>query len=217
MANAQSRGWGPPCSGQIVTIVRSDGQRLPVRNEIKVLVALLCDETERLGYNLVPGWSWGYACRKIRGSSNWSNHAWGLAVDLNAPENPMGPRNGKIRRHPKVIAVWKRYGFFWGGDYSGRADDMHFEYLGTPADANRHTALALAELGKQEEDPFMALTAAEQKEILAAARELPVVKAELAKLYKALFTKRTVNGKKVDKEHLAVLEEEYLKPIRDGS
>lgn len=151
---AQDRGWGPPCSGSIVTIVRSDGQRLPVRAEIKVLVALLCDETERLGYNLVPGWSWGYACRKIRGSSNWSNHAWGLAVDLNAPENPMGPRTGKIRQHPKVLALWQHYGFRWGGSYSGRADDMHMEFMGTPADAKRQTAQAWMEIrpGEQPKD-----------------------------------------------------------------
>lgn len=143
---ADARGWGAPCSGRTVTVSRPDGVRLPVRTEIAKLVALLCAETERLGYNLRPGECWGYACRKIRGSSTWSNHAWGLAVDLNAPENPMGPRNGKIRQYPKVIALWKSYGFRWGGDYSGRADDMHMEFVGTPSDAKRFTTQAEQEL-----------------------------------------------------------------------
>jgi peptidoglycan hydrolase-like protein with peptidoglycan-binding domain len=28
-----------------------------------------------------------------------------------------------------------RYGFRWGGDYTGRKDYMHFEFMGTPASA----------------------------------------------------------------------------------
>lgn len=165
---ASSRGWGsgwPHCqSNKWVTITRRDGQRLTVHREIALLVVLLCDETERLGYDLIPGWNWGAACRAIRGSSTASNHSWALALDLNAPENPMGPRNGKIRRHPKVIALWKRFGFGWGGDYSGRADDMHMEFLGTPADAKRYTELAAAEF--TDEGGFMAgLTEAQQKQL----------------------------------------------------
>lgn len=182
--SAQARGWGSPCSGQIVTVTRKDGVRLPVRRDIAALVALLCNETERLGYNLVPGWCWGYACRKIRGSASWSNHAWGLAVDLNAPENPMGPRTGRIRRYPQAIAVWKRYGFRWGGDYSGRADDMHFEFMGTPADAARMFEKAKAELGDEEDE----LT--------------PEEKRRLEAIEKAVWAKR--GG--VNYEHLNIVE-----------
>jgi hypothetical protein len=156
-----------------VTLTRADGVRLPVRREIAALVAYLCDATEAKGYDLRAGWCWGYACRKIRGSSTWSNHAWGLAVDLNAPENPMGPRNGRIRRYPAAIALWKNYGFRWGGDYSGRADDMHFEFMGTPRDAAAFTEFAKKNLGKPK-GVFMALTDAEQKELLEKVRTLHV-------------------------------------------
>lgn len=146
---AQDRGWGPPCSGQIVTIVRSDEVRLPVRSEVKVLVALLCDETERRGYNLVPGWCWGYACRKIRGSSSWSNHAWGLAVDLNAPTNPM-TSTLKTDMPGWMPELWNSYGFRWGGSYARRPDAMHYEFLGTPAEAKAMTTKAQAVLGKED-------------------------------------------------------------------
>lgn len=139
--------WGSPCKGQIKTLTRPDGVLLPVRVELVRLVALLADETERMMYDLIPGWCWGYACRRIRGSRSWSNHAWGLAIDINAPDNPMGPRNGKIRQHPKVIALWKEYGFRWGGDYSGRADDMHMEFVLSVQDCARLTDLAQRRLG----------------------------------------------------------------------
>jgi hypothetical protein len=47
--------------------------------------------------------------------------------------------------------LWNRYGFAWGGNYnddgrSGKADSMHYEFMGTPADADAMTALALYEL-----------------------------------------------------------------------
>lgn len=168
--NAQDRGWGGPCSGRIVTIVRSDGVRLPVRDEVKVLIALLCDETERRGYNLVPGWCWGYACRKIRGSSSWSNHAWGLAVDLNAPTNPM-TSTLKTDMPGWMPELWNSYGFRWGGDYAGRKDAMHYEFLGTPTEALEMTQKAVMVLGRQE-DWLMALTDAEQKELLENTRKI---------------------------------------------
>lgn len=152
---AQDRGWGGPCSGKITTIVRSDGVKLPVNDRVKVLIALLCDETERRGYNLVPGWCWGYACRKIRGSSSWSNHAWGLAVDLNAPTNPM-TSTLKTDMPGWMPELWNSYGFRWGGSYSGRKDAMHYEFVGTPADAVEMTTKA-QRLLTGEEDALMAL------------------------------------------------------------
>ena len=47
--------------------------------------------------------------------------------------------------------LWNRYGFAWGGNYNdngrlGKADSMHYEFMGTPADADQMTALALYEL-----------------------------------------------------------------------
>lgn len=36
--------------------------------------------------------SWGYAHRKIGGSTSWSNHASGTAVDFNAPKHPLKTR-----------------------------------------------------------------------------------------------------------------------------
>lgn len=74
---------------------------------------------------------WGYAERPIRGSSTTlSNHASGTALDLNATQHPLGVYNTftpveqrKIRRRLAVYGGAIR----WGGDYSGRPDDMHFE------------------------------------------------------------------------------------------
>jgi hypothetical protein len=52
-----------------------------------------------------------------------SLHTWGMAVDLNVPGNLRGTTGEMDRR---VVAVFKKWGFAWGGDWS-YTDPMHFE------------------------------------------------------------------------------------------
>jgi hypothetical protein len=52
-----------------------------------------------------------------------SLHTWGIAIDIDAPHNARGTR-GTI--DPRVVAIFKRWGFRWGGDWDW-TDPMHFE------------------------------------------------------------------------------------------
>lgn len=66
--------------------------------------------------------------RLQRGSSNmWSAHSWGMAIDLNASENPLG---GPSKLSKGFVACWKDAGFGWGGDFLNRKDPQHFTMLG---------------------------------------------------------------------------------------
>jgi hypothetical protein len=56
-------------------------------------------------------------------------HAYGAAIDINAPENPFGATPTQDRR---LVAVMKHWGFNWGGGFLV-PDGMHFEYLEPPA------------------------------------------------------------------------------------
>jgi hypothetical protein len=155
MPDAQDRGWGAPCSGQTVVLARADGLRLPVRLEVADLIGMLIDLGELAGYDVLPGQTWGAACRKIAGTNVWSNHAWKLAVDLNAPSNPYASadwhrRNARGTRPfglaivcdipEALIRLWEDHGFRWGGWYKTKPDPMHFEFMGSPADAASITA-----------------------------------------------------------------------------
>jgi hypothetical protein len=126
-----------------------------VRTEIRELASLLLQVSERRGYiNLQPGWCWGGACRPIKRSDGTltttpSNHSWGLALDVNAPDNPFGGTSHTIDR--PMADLWNAYGFRWGGDYSTTKDWMHFEFMGTPADAGELTEKARAELAGEVE------------------------------------------------------------------
>ncbi|TIC89151.1 M15 family metallopeptidase [Nocardioides sp. GY 10113] len=64
-----------------------------------------------------------YYPRFIAGSTKLSNHSFGLAFDINVPGNQRGVP-GEIDRG--VVAIFKRWGFAWGGDWS-YTDPMHFE------------------------------------------------------------------------------------------
>lgn len=52
-----------------------------------------------------------------------SMHAWGLAIDFNARDNPLGE---PPVMDPGVVEVLARWGFDWGGHWR-RPDGMHFE------------------------------------------------------------------------------------------
>jgi hypothetical protein len=64
-----------------------------------------------------------YYPRFIAGSTTLSNHAFGLALDINAVENQRGTA-GLIDRG--VVQIFQKWGFTWGGDW-GYTDPMHFE------------------------------------------------------------------------------------------
>ena len=64
-----------------------------------------------------------YYPRFIAGSTQLSNHAFGLALDLNVPGNQRGTVG---EMHPEVVAIFKYWGFGWGGDWR-YTDPMHFE------------------------------------------------------------------------------------------
>lgn len=64
-----------------------------------------------------------YYPRFIAGSTQLSNHSFGLALDLNVPGNQRGTV-GQMNR--EVVAIFKYWGFAWGGDWA-YTDPMHFE------------------------------------------------------------------------------------------
>lgn len=132
-----------------------------VRIEITELISRLVKETANRGYRFGvtsnPSYGcWGFDCRAIRGSNNPSNHSWGLAVDINAPVNPMGDKL-ITNMPPWMPDLWNTYGFRWGGDYKTRPDGMHYEFVLSVDDAVRLTALArknrLGEIRSKPTDP----------------------------------------------------------------
>ena len=86
-------------------------------------------------------------CTGGKGTGHWSNHAYGLAIDLNPRENPyVGcgmTHDPSTRRYmdrsplrrgmvtPAVVAAFRSIGWGWGGAWTGDTKDyMHFSFNG---------------------------------------------------------------------------------------
>ena len=96
-----------------------------------VILKYVAKRFDREIENLVDGWCWGYAHKKIGSSNVWSNHASGTALDINAPAHPQGASGTFSAAQLNVIRAILNYCegvVFWGGDYVNAAkDEMHFE------------------------------------------------------------------------------------------
>lgn len=90
-----------------------------------------------------------FNCRRVSGSSNWSEHAFGRAVDINPVQNPyvtragaVSPaagavyldrgivRPGMIVRPGPVVEAFDAAGWGWGGDWTTIRDYHHFSSTG---------------------------------------------------------------------------------------
>ena len=96
-------------------------------NEVKAIYS----ELYQIGFPVKD--SGGYNWRKMVKSSKLSHHSYGVAIDLNVDANPFQgnpDKNSKLYNNETVVAIWKKHGFYWGGDWNSRNDPMHFTYTG---------------------------------------------------------------------------------------
>ncbi len=64
-----------------------------------------------------------YVIRPIRGSTRWSLHSFGIALDFNASTNQLGT-DGNMNE--ALIDIFESFGWVWGGRFR-RKDPMHFQ------------------------------------------------------------------------------------------
>ncbi len=91
----------------------------------------------------------GFNCRFIEGTTTWSEHARGLAIDLNPQQNPyiygtvIDPPEaeryvdrtlkdpGMIQPDDLVVQAFESIGWLWGGDWTSKKDYHHFSATGS--------------------------------------------------------------------------------------
>lgn len=74
-----------------------------------------------------------YAPRKVRGSTNWSLHSWGLAFDFFVTPPGVKPPGGVWTPDnpvtPEFAQAFTSHGFTWGNEWT-RKDLPHIEWSG---------------------------------------------------------------------------------------
>jgi hypothetical protein len=112
-------------------LVKGTSRKLKCAESVGPLLAAFAAEFHTLIEPIDEGTfdDWGYAFRMVRGSTDrLSCHSSGTAIDLNATKHPLGKVGTfPAEKVPMIRALAKKYGLKWGGDYKGRADEMHFE------------------------------------------------------------------------------------------
>ena len=107
---------------EVVPILGSVTCNTAIFPQLKAALAEI--QSRGLADEIHPGEYAGcYYPRFIAGSTQLSNHAFGLALDLNTPGNQRGTV-GQMDRG--VVDTFKKWGFGWGGDWN-YTDPMHFE------------------------------------------------------------------------------------------
>jgi hypothetical protein len=66
---------------------------------------------------------YGYACRAIRNSNQWSTHAFGIAIDVSSAEEYMGKCTSTVNKNH--ASIWQGHNWYWGLAF---CDPMHFQY-----------------------------------------------------------------------------------------
>lgn len=78
-----------------------------------------------LRYDVFSG---SFAYRAKRGASSLSMHAYGAAIDWDAPDNQMHSARHLFAEDSPLIRAFKAEGWVWGGDWSGPGvDAMHVQ------------------------------------------------------------------------------------------
>ena len=131
-----------------VPITNKDGSR-GVRN-LKLHKAIANDVVKALTdaqnagfvvYDVQSARDWGRCVSSSGGATcglTMSQHCYGLAVDINVPENPFIHGPNPYASSPYAIthntALYRSFtslGWGWGGDWRSKQDYMHFSYMGT--------------------------------------------------------------------------------------
>ena len=136
-------GWpigNPPESIDVHTYpVPGSSATLAVRaGDVKTVLIYFAQRFNNEVERLDPAQTEGYQYRKnVNNPSVWSNHASGTAIDLNFekhPNNKKGTFSGAQVQAIRRLLDDCRGVMYWGGDYRGTVDEMHFEINVGPKD-----------------------------------------------------------------------------------
>ncbi|MBQ6355188.1 M15 family metallopeptidase [Candidatus Saccharibacteria bacterium] len=115
---------------------KNDTMTLRVHKKLASEIKAIFDEMVAIGFKIKKSDTSSYNWRQVRGGSSRSIHSYGVAIDVNASDNPFQNPSGykpgvnEYAVTDEVIEIWRKHGMNWGGYFgNGRFDAMHFSYL----------------------------------------------------------------------------------------
>lgn len=124
-----------------VPIINKNGKAatmiLTVHKKLAEEIKKVFEDMKRAGFKIKPEETAGYNWRTMASnSSKVSHHSYGCVVDVNWTSNGASytswgyhPGKDEFSVTKEIVDIWKRHGFYWGGDWStAYFDPMHFTY-----------------------------------------------------------------------------------------
>jgi hypothetical protein len=106
---------------------------------VPLWTALLNELVPHINGGLNPGSCWGFENRdNVNSPGRKSFHAYGLALDINASNNPNGTKgggSGHFQLPPETASIATKYGCEWLGD----SDPMHIECHLSPDEISNYS------------------------------------------------------------------------------
>jgi poly-gamma-glutamate synthesis protein (capsule biosynthesis protein) len=131
--------------GMLAVLKRTYAKRFPIRRMV-LIDRYGADDHRSMRHDNTSAFN----CRFVNGTTRWSMHAYGRAIDINPRENPyvsgdfVSPpegrpyadrsdrRKGMLYRHGNVARAMKRIiGWKWAGNWPGARDYQHFSSNGS--------------------------------------------------------------------------------------
>ncbi|OJX93940.1 MAG: hypothetical protein BGO96_00290 [Micrococcales bacterium 73-15] len=123
--------YGDPALGTLGAVAGRGNVRA---GDVAAVLTAFCEDFAREVEPIVTADSWGYAPRRQHGSTRWSNHASGTAIDINASRHPEFRSTYTAAQRAAIRALLVRYPVLrWGGDWPpSELDEMHVEIRVAP-------------------------------------------------------------------------------------
>ena len=109
---------------------------LTIHKALIPTVQAIFEEMARINFPINPAEIGGYSYRVMAsGTGHLSHHSYGVAIDINWGANPAvywdssPDTSSPYYINQTIVNIWKKHGFFWGGDWDGGYyDPMHFTW-----------------------------------------------------------------------------------------
>lgn len=135
-----ARQWAKPLVGVFRKLYKA---RFPIRR-MKLIDVYGASDRRSMNADNTSAFNGRY----VSGTTRWSMHAYGLAIDINPVENPyvsgsyVSPKAGRkyadrsrkargmVHSGDVVVRAFRSIGWKWGGDWPGTKDYQHFSSTG---------------------------------------------------------------------------------------
>jgi hypothetical protein len=111
-----------PLSGATGAIVR----RVTCHKLITDVLRATLQEIDAAGkWSALHSYGGGFVFRLKRTVGELSLHSWGIAWDFDPEHNQQGTAGSM---DTAIVQIFSAHGLFWGGNFQGTKDPMHFQY-----------------------------------------------------------------------------------------